>query len=259
MNSDSEFECANKTAIDMAAKDIIFCSENDTIDSVVGKIVKSGHRRIPVVSKGSVVVGVVTKSDILDAFLRGEPFENTISEIMTRNPIVCESSEPMEHVIQKFRISRRGGFPVVERGKLVGMISERDIAKRKPDSECTVGKIMTRKPMVVQSNVSVHDCLKTMVNTKYRRLPVVEGRKLVGIVTSEDLLAYIYDKKYSIEELDEPIDVVMKNNVITVSPDESVYSASETMDKNGIGGLIVVSEGNLLEGIVTEHDIVKKT
>jgi len=244
----------------IASTDPVFCKDSDTINKVVEKIISTGHRRIPIVSGRKGVVGIITKSDILDAFLRQEDFNNSISEIMTRDPILCEKNETLGHVLQKFKLSRRGGFPIVEGKKLAGMVSERDFIKQLLGTNIgvKVEDAMTKKPLVIQGNISILDCLKIMVNTHYRRLPVVSDGMLVGIVTSEDLLKYINDHKYRLEDLDEPLEKVMIKNVFTVQRGDDLSVAIKIMETKDIGGILVVDAGKKLEGIITERDILEK-
>lgn len=244
--------------IQIASKNTIFCRDSDTIKSVVEKIVSSGHRRVPIMSKHG-IVGIVTKSDILDAFLRREDFDQKISDIMTRDPITCSKTESIGHALQKFKLSRRGGFPVIDKKDLVGMVSERDIVKHLAEVETgmMIKDIMTRKPFIVQPNISVYDCMKIMVNTKYRRLPVVDSGSVIGIVTAEDLLTYVHSKDYNLADLDEPLEKIVRSEVVTINEDADISEAVSIMEKNGIGGVVVVSGDNKLEGIVTERDIMK--
>lgn len=246
--------------ITIATKNPLFCKDSDTINNVVDKIISSSHRRIPIVSRRGLIVGIITKSDILDAFLRKENFSNKISEIMTRDPILCGSNETLQYALQKFKLSRRGGFPITDGKKLIGMLSERDFVKQflGADIGIKVEDVMTRKPLIIQPNISVYDCLKIMVNTRYRRLPVVSDGKLVGIVTSEDLLRYIYDNKYRFEDLDEPLEKVMIKDVFTVQKADNISVAIKIMETKGVGGLLVVGVDKKLEGIITERDILEK-
>jgi len=238
----------------------VFCKDSDTINDVVDKIVSTGHRRIPIVSKRGSVVGIVTKSDILDAFLRKENFDKDVAEIMTRDPLLCKASESLGPTLQKFKLSRRGGFPIIDGKKLVGMVSERDFVKQLlgADIGVKVGDVMTKKPLIIQPNISILDALKIMVNTRYRRLPVVSDGQLVGIVTSEDLLRYIHDHKYKFEDLDEALDKIMIKDVFTVQEDDDLSVAIKIMERKGIGGLFVVDADKNLEGIITERDILEK-
>jgi CBS domain-containing protein len=253
----------DKEIITIASKNVAFCKENDTISEVVDKIVSTEHRRIPVVSKRGDVVGVLTKSDILDAFLRAEDFGQNVSTIMNRELILCDAHDSIGHTLQKFKISRRGGFPVVERNKLVGMISERDFVSLVSGNNTgiKVKDVMTKKPFVLQPNISIHDCLKTMVNTHYRRLPVVESvanRKLIGIVTSTDLLKYIHDNNYDLGALDEPLDKIIIKNAHITGPEEDLSQAAKAMTSHDVGGLLVVDNTHSLEGIATERDILEE-
>lgn len=237
----------------------VFSKESDSIDDVVDKMISTGHRRIPIVSKNGGFVGIVTKSDILDAFLKKQDFDEKVSTIMVRDVIYCNSSDTLEFVLQKFKISRRGGFPILDGDRLVGMVSERDYVKHFSGVNfgLEIKRLMTRKPLYIHPNISVYDCLKIMVNTKYRRLPVVGNGELIGLVTSADLLNYIKKNNYNSDKLDESVDRVTIKNVYTISEGKNASEAIKTMKSRDVGGILVVSKGKL-EGIITERDILEE-
>lgn len=248
-----------KSVSEIANMSPVYCGENSTIAEVAEKMVKSGYRRMPILSGSHKLVGILTTSDILDAFLKKENFHENISVIMIRDVVFCEFDDTIDFVLQKFKLSRRGGFPIMKDSTLAGIISERDIVKRFADVSfsMTVGERMTRKPLFISPHMSIFDCLKSIVNTKYRRLPVVENGKLVGITTVADLLKYIYENGFRESSMDEDMDAVVTKDVCTIGKEKDLSDAIRLMKSRDVGGILVVDDGRL-EGIITERDILEE-
>lgn len=234
----------------------IYSKDSESIRTVVKKMIDTSHRKIPILSRNR-LVGIVAITDILDAFLRKQSFDEKISSIMVRDVIYCDIEETIGFVLQKFKLSRRGSFPVVKDGGLVGMISERDFVKFFSEVRFgkTVEEIMTKKPFFLTSSVSIFDSLKAIVNTKYRRLPIMEKNKVVGIVTAIDILKYISIEGVS---LSRPVESIMVKDVVTIQKEEDISEAIRLMKKRDIGGIIVVDKTYKLEGIITERDILEE-
>jgi acetoin utilization protein AcuB len=102
-------------------------------------------------------------------------------------------------------------MPVVENGKLVGVVSEKDLLKlikaqpiagmaamlikdMPTDSRRVVAEIMTSHPITISSSASIADALKVMAANNLKRLIVVDSGKLVGIVRAADLFRKIFGK-----------------------------------------------------------------
>jgi len=238
----------------------IYCFDKESIEAVANKIITEGHRRLAVLAKNKKLVGIITSMDILGAFLRRQNFNDPISTIMNKEVIFCDANESVGNVIQKFKFSRRGGFPVIVNEKLVGMISERDIVRKLAviNFDVKVEDVMTKKPFYITPNISILDALKSMVNTHYRRLPIVENKKIIGIVTSADILSFLNNNHFDFSSLSEPIIPAFDKEVYCIEKNKDASEAIRMMIRYDVGGLPVVDENNTLEGIITERDILEK-
>jgi CBS domain-containing protein len=89
-----------------------------------------------------------------------------------------------------------GALPVLENGKLVGIISERDytrkvILKGKSSRETPVRDIMTLELVIAHPGDSISQCMQVMTEKRLRHLPVMEGVEMVGLVSIGDLVRRI--------------------------------------------------------------------
>ena len=110
-----------------------------------------------------------------------------------------------------------GALPVVDNGRLVGIVSERDytrkvILKERSSQEILVSEIMTRQLLTVAPSDSVTECMRIMTEKRVRHLPVLEGTKLVGILSIGDVVNWLMSaqnatidnlERYSLAEIKE--------------------------------------------------------
>ncbi len=127
-----------------------------------------------------------------------------------------------------------------------------------------VSKRMTPNPVTITSTMTVSEATNLMKSNKFRRLPVVDGGKLVGIVTDRDLREVspspattlsVYELNYLLAKM--VIKDIMKTDVITIGVDATIEEAALVMYNKKIGGLIVVDAIGAVVGIITETDIFK--
>ncbi|MQL51677.1 CBS domain-containing protein [Desulfofundulus thermobenzoicus] len=108
-----------------------------------------------------------------------------------------------------------------------------------------VENIMSREIMTVSPLDSVRKAADMMNDLKIGCFPVVDGGRLVGIITSRDV-RYSHPNRLVID--------AMSKDLVTVTPSCSIWEAAETMERHGIERLVVTENGNLL-GIVTKLQV----
>ena len=89
-----------------------------------------------------------------------------------------------------------GALPVVDNKTLIGVVSERDytrkvIVKGRSSKDTPVSDIMTKKLLTVNPGDSVAECMRIMTEKRVRHLPVLEGTKLVGILSIGDVVNWL--------------------------------------------------------------------
>jgi acetoin utilization protein AcuB len=117
-----------------------------------------------------------------------------VADRMTRNPItVC----PQDTLADARGKMSSGGFrqlPVVADGRVVGIITDRDIRERSMQLRLTtVATAMTEEILIVTPQTSLAAAARMLLEYKIGGLPVLEGEKLVGIITTSDLLKTFID------------------------------------------------------------------
>jgi len=113
------------------------------------------------------------------------------------------SAEPQHTVLDAVRLMvshNIGAVPVLERGQLIGIFSERDLMTRVVDAgmdpaTTLVYQVMTEDPMSVEPGDSLQTCMALMRRHGFRHLPVCFGRELRGFVSLRDLLLHDLDEK----------------------------------------------------------------
>ncbi len=98
-----------------------------------------------------------------------------------------------------------GGLLITDGGKLVGIFTERDYARKlilkgKSSKDTIVREIMTGNPFTVSSESSIDDCMQLMVDKHIRHLPVVDGDTLAGMISIGDVVRHVIEEQKDIIE-----------------------------------------------------------
>ena len=135
----------------------------------------------------------------------------SVREAMTENPSSVDASASVVEAAKLMGDEGIGSLPITDDGKLVGMITDRDIttavvAKGADPGTTSVGDVCSRDPVTVEPDKDLEDAVQLMSSNQVRRLPVVENGKLVGIVAQADVALKDNEKKTGelVEAISEP-------------------------------------------------------
>lgn len=167
---------------------------------------------LPVVDEG-LLVGIVTETDILRAFcdeVRGghapESWNRPVSEHMQTRVATLGPEMEIEEALDRCLNEKVRHLPVVEEGKLIGMLSDRDIrlglarssiadATAQSEGRMEIPKIrvfsvMTQFVIPIRPDASLHEAAEIMARNKFSALPVVDNGAPVGMITQTDILRH---------------------------------------------------------------------
>ena len=119
-----------------------------------------------------------------------------------------DAESPVLEAIRLMADHHVGALIVLKEGAMVGIVSERDYARKvvlhgRSSSETPVWQIMSAPVETVAPDSSVADCMRRMTEKRIRHLPVVRGERLIGVVSIGDLVkAVIEDQQQTIEQLE---------------------------------------------------------
>ncbi|HXR94084.1 MAG TPA: CBS domain-containing protein [Steroidobacteraceae bacterium] len=134
-----------------------------------------------------------------------------VSQLLDRKGRATYSIEPEDPVLEAIQLMADhhvGALLVMKGGELVGIVSERDYARKvillgRSSAETPVWQIMSSPVLTVSLRHSVQECMELMTEHRVRHLPVVESGRVVGIVSIGDLVkAVIQDQQETIEQLE---------------------------------------------------------
>ena len=135
-----------------------------------------------------------------------------VRELMTTEPVTAEPNATLGEVATLMKQEDCGSIPVVEHGRLVGIVTDRDIVIRgiaagtDPRTQ-RVSAIMSADPVTIGPGADLSEAEKVMADRQIRRLPVVENGKLVGIIVTAQV-ARAGDKRKvgeTLKEISEPM------------------------------------------------------
>ena len=269
--------------LQVARSPVVTMASTTPIYDAVQIMAKEGFRRIPIANPGTKALeGIMTATDIVDYLGGGKKFEiiqqkfggnffKAINEpvrlIITKNVVSVKTSAKISDAIELMKEKNLGGLPVVdEENHVRAIITERDIANLLANriSGVKVAQLMSERVVTALPKTTIFEAEKTMTTQGFRRLPIISDGKVIGIITTMDVIRFFGSGKVFtylrsgtiIQVLNTPALEIATKEVSTIEPNADVGQAAKIMREKNIGALPVVENAKLV-GMITERDFFK--
>lgn len=183
-------------------------------------------------------------------------------ERMRRDPITVAETDDLATALQLMLWNGVRHLPVLRGKRLIGVLSQRDILARHdpvfPQSMLD-GKVvdaMVTDVAVTYPKEELHDAAARMSTNKYGCLPVVDAGRVVGILTTTDMLTELAWCEVPGRIFDSPtVDELMTTDPVVAHPDDLLLDAADRMVQRGIRHLPVVDGDRKVVGILSDRDV----
>jgi CBS domain-containing protein len=254
------------TSKDIYSKGFNSVQDSDTLSRCLEGFKKGLPPVLAVLNEKGKYGGMITRRSILRSRL--DSTTTKVRTLMKAAPVVSPDASLWE--LAKLMIgSGVRQLPLFDKSKLLGFVTDENVIHAAVGEDWgsnAIETIMTRAPHTLEANRSVGAVLSLMREYGISHVPVMDGGKLVGMVSVQDILENIYWPQRhqttgdivgeKIETLGVPVKGIMSSPAITVEPQTILRDAEQQMHKHDISCLAVVS-GERLIGVVTKLDFLE--
>jgi len=192
-------------------ENIISFDEEDSLADICDCLIKNEFRRVPILHEGT-LTGLISRTDFIriakDKFkAQGAPEKSTKQHgdsVLARDVMKCglltvRRETPIYEAMEIIATRSITGLPVVDDCmNLVGIVSEKDMLKLLYDPNVKAGKtedFMTEEVVSFNHNADLSDVCDCLINNRFRRVPILDQGKVVGIISRADVITYILKNK----------------------------------------------------------------
>lgn len=185
-----------------------------------------------------------------------------VADIMSSPVYVINADEPVSHARKLMLRHRIGTLPVLNEGKMIGIVTKSDISnrlaqaeplwRRRPIDQIPIKLIMTETVITIYPEASISQAAILMLENGIHNVPVVKNGNIVGIVTRTDLVRYVAEHS---EKMNTKVPSLMTEDVIFVHRHHTINHVIEEMNKNEIARVIVKGDDGKPVGFISRKSL----
>ena len=175
-----------------------------------------------------------------------------VKDYMTSDVVHVEIPGNRDDVLKILKRTGISGVPVLKNKKIVGIITRKDLL-RKPE-ETQLGLLMTSKPITIEPDMDIVEAARLLVAHRIRRLPVVDGGKLIGLLSVADIVHALAQIKCKQE---------IKERYVSKSfalwEETPLPVVGRVMEISGVYAIPILDAESTLMGIISERDLIRSS
>ncbi len=249
---------------------LITIDKDQSLADALKLLRKNKVSRLPVLNNKE-LVGIVSERDIANK-LGSSKYESMpasrlhVSSVMVKDIISVPQTMLLDEVASIMLENGIGSVPILNDGEMVGIVSKADFVTLAVDGEYEkifVKDLMSKEVISISPYERLVHARRVIIDENVGRLPVIDDERLIGIITSKDLMRAFIDfrkcvpEKYQKAQIKEVlVEDIMSSNPTYATLDMPISEVAEVMIDTGYNGLPVIDEGKVV-GIITQTDILK--
>lgn len=245
---------------------VVSVSQDESVYKAIGLMVDKHLSGLPVVD-GANLVGILSEKDVLSLLYTSELLTGTVADYMTKNVVTFSMEDSLEDVGKCFLERGFRRVAITCQDRLVGLLTRSDLIrhdKHRLETESwqrqatardrlpSASDVMTTGLLTIREHTSLYEAASILGKKRVTGLPVVdEYMNLVGLLTEKDILKALYDPNTSGRIATD----LMTRDVVSFSPEESIYDICQCLIDNAFRRVCILEEGKLV-GIISRADLV---
>lgn len=173
-----------------------------------------------------------------------------VEDFMTTEVVSVEIPGNRDDVLKILKRTGISGVPVLKDGNLVGIITRKDMLRKADETQ--LGLLMTPDPATVSPDATIQDAARAMIEYDVRRLPVVEGENLVGLISVADLVSAIAQLR-----IKEEIKGRYVSQTYALWEETPLPLVARIMEISGFEAIPILDAESRLQGIISERDLIR--
>ncbi|MDD1761946.1 MAG: CBS domain-containing protein [Methanothrix sp.] len=173
-----------------------------------------------------------------------------VKDIMVRDVAYVTIPGSRDDVLKVLQDRKVSGVPVIKKGEVVGMITRTDLLSNREEDQTAL--LMTRDAVMISPEMSIVEAAKLLIEHDIRRLPVVEEKKLVGIVTVADLVQVAAEL-----DIKEKVELYLEKETSVLWSEMPLPVAGSIMEFAAVQACPVIDTSLKLVGMISDRDLIK--